>query len=115
YKYLRRGDPLLFTDPSKNFQALDSTFPVFKRFYEGHFIHNFNGVILNQIPGFKKLNISEIAGGAFLYLPERDLKYAEAFAGLEKILHIFNEKIKIGAFVVGSVANKYNKPLQLKL
>lgn len=115
YKYMRRGDPILFTEPSRNFQALDSTFPVFKRFYEGHYLHNFNGSILNKIPGFRKLNISEIVGAGILYLTDSDLRYAEGFAGLEKIFTIFNEKVKLGAFVVGSVANKSNKPVQFKI
>jgi hypothetical protein len=114
YKYMRRGDPILFTEPSKNFQALDSTFPVFKRFYEAHYMHNFNGGIINRIPFIKKWNISEVVGAGLLYMTENNLKYAEGFAGLEKILNIFNEKIKLGAYVVGSVANKYNNPLQFK-
>ena len=115
YKYMRGGDPLLFTEPTRNFQALDSTFPVFKRFYEVHYLHNFNGGIINRINAFKKLNISEIVGAGLLYLTDNNLKYAEAFAGLEKILTVFNEKIKLGGYVVGSVANKYNNPLQFKV
>lgn len=39
----------------------------------------------------------------------------EGFAGMEKVLNIFNERIKLGAYVVGSVANKYNNPLQFKV
>lgn len=115
YKYMRRGDPLLFTEPSRNFQALDSTFPVFKRFYEGHYMHNFNGSIINKIPFFKKLNISEVVGAGVLFLTENNLKYVEGFAGLEKTFNILNEKLKLGAYVVGSVANKYNNPLQFKI
>ncbi len=115
YKYMRRGDPLLFTEPSRNFQALDSTFPVFKRFYEGHYMHNFNGAIINKIPIFKKLNISEVVGAGILYLTENNLQYAEAFAGLEKIFTVFNERIKLGVYAVGSVANKYNNPPQFKV
>ena len=114
YKYLRRGDPLLFTEPSRNFQALDSTFPAFKRFYEGHYNHNFNGAIINQVGFLKRLHLNEIVGGGFLILPEKNLNYAEAFAGLEKTLNIFREKIKIGGYVVGSVANKFNNPIQFK-
>ncbi len=114
YKYMRRGDPFLFTEPSRNFQALDSTFAAFKIFYEGHYSHNFNGAIVNQIGFLKKLKLNEIVGGGFLFLPEKNLNYAEAFAGLEKTLNIFREKIKIGAYVVGSVANQYNNPVQFK-
>ena len=114
YKYMRRGDPFLFTEPSRNFQALDSTFAAFKIFYEGHYSHNFNGAIINQVGFLKKLKLNEIVGGGFLFLPEKNLNYGEAFAGLEKTLNIFREKIKIGAYVVGSIANQYNNPLQFK-
>ncbi|HEY0040713.1 MAG TPA: DUF5686 and carboxypeptidase regulatory-like domain-containing protein, partial [Flavisolibacter sp.] len=38
YKFQRRGDPFLFMNPHRSFQALDSTFPIFKRFYEGHLV-----------------------------------------------------------------------------
>jgi hypothetical protein len=53
YKFQRQGDPGLFLNPNEAFQALDSTFPVFKRFYEGHYVHEFNGAILNKIPFLK--------------------------------------------------------------
>ena len=55
YKYQRRGDPILFSNPSEAFQSLDSTFATFKRFYEGHYIHEFNGALLNKISFFKKI------------------------------------------------------------
>ncbi|MEJ7675032.1 MAG: DUF5686 family protein [Chitinophagaceae bacterium] len=115
YKYMRRGDPFFFTEPSKNFQALDSTFPVFKRFYEGHYMHNFNGSIISKIPLLKKLKISEVVGAGILFSTDNNLQYGEGFAGMEKILNIFNERIKLGAYVMGSVANKYNNPLQFKV
>ncbi|MEY2917639.1 MAG: hypothetical protein RIS73_1353, partial [Bacteroidota bacterium] len=86
YKYQRRGDPLLFLNPNEAFQSLDSTFPVFKRFYEGHFVHEFNGALLNKIPLFKKIGLREIAGAGFLFAPERNnLRYAEIFTGVERI------------------------------
>ncbi|RYY31534.1 MAG: carboxypeptidase-like regulatory domain-containing protein [Chitinophagaceae bacterium] len=115
YKYMRRGDPLLFSNPSKSFQALDSTFPAFRRFYEGHYVHQFNGAILNKIPFLKKLNLSEVAGAGILYLPERNLKYAEGFVGIEKVFRFWTEKLKIGVYMVGSVANQYNNPVQFKI
>jgi hypothetical protein len=115
YKFMRRGDPILFSNPTKSFQSLDSTFPAFKRFYEGHYLHHFNGAILNKIPLLKKLNLLEVGGGGFLYLPERNLKYFEAFFGIEKILRFWTERFKIGVYIVGSVANKYNNPIQIKI
>ncbi len=115
YKFMRQGDPVLFSNPTKSFQALDSSFPVFKRFYEGHYLHQFHGAILNKIPLLKKLNLLEVAGGGVLYVPERKLQYAEAFAGIEKIIRFWRERYKMGVYVVGSVANQFKNPVQFKL
>ena len=118
YKFQRRGDPILFMNPNEAFQSLDSTFPVFKRFYQVHYLHEFNGAILNKIPLFKKLQLREIAGGGFLIAPERDLRYFEAFAGVEKVIKWpFNPiyKFKLGVYVVGSAANQFRNPVQFKI
>jgi hypothetical protein len=118
YKYQRRGDPLLFMNPDEAFQALDSTFPVFNQFYQVHYIHEFNGAFLNRIPLLKKLELREIGGGGVLLAPERNLKYLEAFAGVERIFRWpFNPlaKVKVGVYVVSSFANKFNNPLQFKV
>ncbi len=115
YKFMRQGDPWLFLNPTRSFQALDSSFSVFKRFYEGHYLHQFHGAILNKIPLLKKLNLLEIAGGGLLYVPERNLKYAELFFGVEKILRFWRERYKIGGYVVGSVANNFKNPVQFKI
>jgi hypothetical protein len=114
YKFISQGNPFLFNNPLLSFQALDSTFPVFKRFYEGHYLHRFNGALLNKIPLVKRLKLLEVAGGGVLIIPERNLWYAEAFAGIEKIIPIFRERVKLGMYYVMSVANKYNNPYQLK-
>ncbi|MET0634585.1 MAG: DUF5686 and carboxypeptidase regulatory-like domain-containing protein [Chitinophagaceae bacterium] len=118
YKFQRRGDPLLFLNPNEAFQSLDSTFPVFKRFYEIHFLHEFNGAILNKIPLLKKLGLREIAGAGFLSAPERNLRYAEVFTGVERVFRApFNipQKVKLGIYVVGSAANQFRNPVQFKV
>ncbi len=118
YQYQRRGDPLFFQMPHKVFQALDSTFAVFERYYQGNFVHEFNGSLISKIPFMSKLKLQEIAGTGFLIAPERNLRYAEVFAGIEKV---FNSpinplsKLKIGVYVVASFANKFNNPVQLKI
>lgn len=115
YKFISRGNPYLFNNPLRSFQSLDSTFPIFKRFYEGHYLHQFNGSLINKIPLIKKLNILEVAGGSFLILPERNLRFIEGFVGLEKVIRIWNERFKIGYYFVVSMANKYNNPYQFKI
>lgn len=118
YKFQRRGDPLLFMNPNEAFQSLDSTFPVFKRFYEAHYLHEFNGALLNKIPFFKKIGLREVAGAGFLYVPERDLRYAEVFTGVERVFKFpfkLPGKFKLGAYVVGSAANQFRNPVQFKI
>ena len=118
YKFERRGDPILFLNPNEAFQALDSTFPVFNRFYEAHFVHEFNGAIINKIPLMKKLELREVAGAGFLIAPERNLRYGEIFAGIERVFKWpFNPltKFKLGVYVVGSAANQFKNPIQFKI
>jgi hypothetical protein len=119
YKRMRRGDPLLFSNPNEAFQSLDSTFPLFKRFYEGHYVHEFNGALLNKIPLFKKLGLREIAGTGFLFAPERNnLRYIEVFTGIERVFkYPFNQlgKFKVGVYVSGSAANQFRNPVQFKI
>jgi len=118
YKFMRQGDPLLFQNPQNAFQALDSTFPVFDRYWQGNLVHEFNGALINKIPFFKKIKLQEIAGGGFLIAPERGLRYAEFFAGLERVFKWpFNPlaRVKLGVYVVTSVANKFNNPVQFKI
>lgn len=115
YKFISRGNPFFFNNPLRSFQAMDSTFPIFKRFYEGHYLHHFNGAVINKIPFLKKLNILEVAGGGILFVPERKLNYIEGYIGIEKIIRIWRERFKIGFYAVGSLANKFNNPYQLKI
>lgn len=118
YKFMRQGDPLFFQNPHKAFQALDSTFPVFDRFYQGNIVHEFNGALINKIPFLKKIKLQEVAGGGFLITKDRNLKYFEFFSGIERVFKWpFNPlaRVKLGVYVVGSVANKFNNPVQFKI
>ncbi|HWJ91153.1 MAG TPA: DUF5686 and carboxypeptidase regulatory-like domain-containing protein [Flavisolibacter sp.] len=118
YQWQRRGDPFLFMNPDDAFQALDSTFATFKRFYQGHLVHEFNGALINKIPLLKKLQLREVAGGGFLIAPERNLRYGELFGGVERVFKWpFNPltKFKLGVYVVGSVANNFSNPVQFKV
>lgn len=118
HKFQRRGDPFLYMDPHKSFQALDSSFALYHRFWEGHLLHEFNGLFLNKIPLFKKLQLREVAGAGFLVAPERDLRYAELFAGVERAFTSpFNplDRFKLGVYVVSSASNQFRNPVQFKV
>jgi hypothetical protein len=112
YKFISRGNPYLFNNPLQSFQNLAETFPVFHRFYEGHYLHHFNGSLINKIPLIKKLNLLEVMGGGILILPEQKLNYTEAYFGIEKVIPLFRERFKFGFYLSGSLANKYNSPFR---
>jgi hypothetical protein len=117
YQFQRRGDPLLFANPDDAFQALDSSFPLFKRFYQVHLVQEFNGYFVNKVPILKKLGLREVAGAGMLVAPERKLTYAETFVGVERVFKWpfdVASKFKIGIYLVGAVANKFTNPITLK-
>lgn len=118
YKFERQGDPFLFLNPQEAFQSLDSSFPVFKRFYEMHYLHEFNGALLNKIPLLKKIQLREVAGAGMLIAPERNLRYVEGFAGIERVFKWpFSPmaKFKLGVYIVSSAANTFSNPVQFKV
>ncbi len=114
YKFIARGNPGFFFNPMNSFQAMDSTFALFKGFLEGHYVHSFNGALLNKIPHFHKLKLFESAGAGILIAPERNLRYVEAFVGLEKRVTILRQPLRLGIWGVASYANQFKNPLQLK-
>ena len=88
----------------------------FLLYQQGHFLHQFHGSIINKVPLLKKLNLLEVAGGGIMYVPEKNLRYAEMFFGVEKIIRFWRERYKIGGYIVTSLANKFNtNPVQFKI
>ena len=111
YRYQRRGDVNLFAAPLYNFQQLDSTFTTFNRFVELHYLHEFNGSIVNKIPFLKILKITERAGANFLYAPERrNMFYYEAFVGVDKAFRFISDRYKIGIYFTAGYSNIFEKP-----
>ncbi len=111
YRYQRRSDPLIFTPPMFAFQQLDSTFTTFKRFYEVHYQHSFNGSLVNKVPFLKKLSLYERAGVNLLYAPERrNLFFYEGYVGIDKLVRIWRDRFKVGIYYTAGYANLFEKP-----
>ena len=111
YRYQRRADPIIFTPPMFAFQQLDSTFTTFKRFYEVHYQHSFNGSLVNKIPFLKKLSLYEKAGVNVLYAPERrNLFFYEGYVGIDKLVRIWRDRFKVGIYYTAGYANLFEKP-----
>jgi len=102
YKYHRRGDPFLYSNPLYTFQLIKQTFPSFNWFYEFHYIHHFNGALINFIPLLKKSRIQAVAGGGILYVTDNDYQYGELFVGLERAFKIARRRFRFGVYAVGA-------------
>jgi hypothetical protein len=111
YRYQRRGDDFVFTPPMYAFQTLDSTFITFKRYYEVHYRHHFNGALLNKIPFVKYLQLYESAGANLLIAPERNnLVFYEIYGGVDKLIKIWKERFKLGLYYCVGYANNFSQP-----
>lgn len=115
YRYQRGGDPYFFTPAMYTYQLLDTTFPTFNLFFEGHYVHQFNGFIMNRIPLLKKTNIKTMAGGGFLIAPERQLEYVELFMGLNRIFKVGKERLRLGFYYTLAQSNQFGFRSQYKV
>ncbi len=106
YKFQRMGDPYIYTDPLTTFQMLGSTFPTFDWYLEGHYIHHFNGALVNKFPIIKKTRLRLVAGGSVLYAMENNYQHIEAFAGAERIVKIARERFRFGFYVATAESNQ---------
>jgi hypothetical protein len=106
FKYHRRSDQLWFSNPLYSFQDLDTSLPTLDWYYEAHFIHHFNGALINKIPFMKKTRITSVAGAGYLWVPEHNWQHYEFFVGLERIFKITKRRIRLGLYVTFSDGNQ---------
>jgi len=106
YKYQRRGDPYLLTNPLATFQLLPQTFPTFNWYLEAHYWHSFNGFLTSAIPLFKRFNINASGGGSALLTIENNTKHLEAYVGLNKVFKLIRESFKVGVYFASGYNNQ---------
>jgi len=109
-KFFRESDQgwfaFLFSNPMYSFQNLDSSYETQELYLEFHYIHHFNGALLNKIPFMKKTGIQEVIGGGFIFLPEHNnYFYTEFFFGIERTFKFAKQRLRIGGYMIFSVAN----------
>jgi hypothetical protein len=105
YRFHRQSDPLLWSNPLFSFQNIDTTLPALDYFVEAHYIHHFNGAIINYVPFIKKTRIKTVGGGGALWDSKSGYRYVEAFVGLERAFKIQRQRFRIGIYGVGSESN----------
>lgn len=110
-KFFRESDSdpffrFLLSQPLYSFQNLDSSYQTQDFYAEFHYIHHFNGALVNKIPFMKKTGIQALIGGGALYLPEHnDFFYMEAYTGLERTFKFLRRRLRVGAYVIFSWTN----------
>ncbi|WP_107038422.1 DUF5686 family protein [Brumimicrobium mesophilum] len=118
-QYHRRSDPIWFSNPMYSYQDLDSTLPTTNWYFESHYIHHFNGALMNKLPLMKRTRISTVVGGGYLWVPEHDWTHYEVYAGLERVfkLSLRNSKrrLRIGAYVALSDGNQISPRSSFKI
>lgn len=105
-KRLRQSDPYLLSDPMHSFQLLDTSLVVDDWFVEAHYMHHFNGAMINNIPLIKKIKLRTVAGAGFVWIRENGYRHEEAFAGVERIFKLgARRRLKIGLYGVLAQSN----------
>ena len=99
-KIFPRGDRVFFSSPMWSFQLQDTTLTARDLYMELHYIHHFNGALINNIPLLKKTQITMAAGGGGLYIKEYDYLYKEAYAGIERSFRIQRQRFRFGIYGV---------------
>lgn len=105
YKYQRRGDPFLLTNPMGTYQLLPQTFPTFDWYIEGHYWHSFNGFLTSAVPLMKRFNINASAGSSYLMAFENNTQHFEAYYGIHKVFKLIRETFRIGIYYAHGVNN----------
>ena len=80
-------------------QLLDSTFNTRNPYFQGFFLHHFNGFIMNKIPVINKLKLELSVGASALIIQDISYSHAEIFAGLEKKFRIKKQYFRVGAYM----------------
>jgi hypothetical protein len=109
-KRMRQSDPYLYSDPMHSFQLLDTSLVATDWFIEGHYLHHFNGAMINNLPLIKKLKLRTVAGAGFMWIKESNYRHEEMFGGIERIFKIgARRRLKIGVYGVLAQSN-YSAP-----
>lgn len=98
YKFFRWSEPWFFSNPMRSFQLLDTSIFTTDLYFEGHYLHHFNGALLTKVPLIRKTGIRTVAGGGAMYLPNGNFFHAEIMAGMERIFRIGRVRFRLGAY-----------------
>ncbi|MCB9448050.1 MAG: carboxypeptidase-like regulatory domain-containing protein [Flavobacteriales bacterium] len=110
-KFFRGSDYFFYSNPIKSFQLLGPTLATRQSFLQAHYIHHFNGALMNKVPLVKKLRMKSVGGASILFIDDvstldrEPFRHAEAYVGLEKEFVLWRQLMKIGAYYVAADSN----------
>jgi hypothetical protein len=105
YKYFRTSDVWFLSNPVTSMQMLDTLLNTTNSYFQGNFIHHFEGYFLNKIWLLNRLKLEETVGAGFLSLPKEKYILGEVFAGIERKVKISKYLWKFGVFWTASVSS----------
>ena len=103
-KRFNQSNRIWVEDPLTNFNLLDTLLTTSSTYFEAHYVHHFNGALVNNIPLIKKLRVQAVAGGGFLWVNDTKVRHEEIFAGLERTFKLgARRRLRLGLYgVVGN-------------
>jgi hypothetical protein len=97
----------LYSDPLHSFQLLDTSLSATNLFLEAHYIHHFNGAMINNLPLIKLTKIRTVAGAGVMWIKESNYRYQEVFGGVERVFKLgARRRLRLGVYGVLSQANQ---------
>jgi hypothetical protein len=106
FKRFRQSDPYLYSDPMHSFQLLDTALNATDWFFEAHYMHHFNGAMINNLPLIKKLKLRTVAGAGMMWIKESGYRHEEIFGGVERVFKVgARRRLKIGFYGVLGQSN----------
>jgi hypothetical protein len=106
FKRFRQSDPYLYSDPMYSFQLLDTALNATDWFFEAHYMHHFNGAMINNLPLIKKLKLRTVAGAGMMWIRESGYRHEEIFGGVERVFKLgARRRLKIGFYGVLGQSN----------
>ncbi len=115
HRFFRGADAYFFSNPIESFQTLGPTFNTRNAFLRGHFIHHFEGALLNKVPLIRYLKLGLAGGASVLFLEDDNYKNTEVFAGLERPFTIKGQQFRISLWGVSATDNDGIKGLRIKM
>ncbi len=118
-KFFRRSDSTIFrylmSTPTQTFQNLKYSYETDNWYAKLHYIHHFNGAIINKVPFMKKTRIKSLAGAGFLFIPEyNNFFYHEFYIGIERNFKFLRNIIRPAIYLVYSDSNQQTSNLRIK-